>query len=89
MKPRQEAVLRKKEEDFYRVTGQSWKLSEGFTLGGVRHLTIHLFKPRLVFSRSLINCVIMTVLVAVMPPTALTVANDAGGTDDGKHRWRR
>lgn len=34
VKPRQEAVLRKKEEDFYRVTGQSWKLSEGFTLGG-------------------------------------------------------
>ncbi|KAF5901932.1 UBX domain-containing protein 8, partial [Clarias magur] len=34
VKPRQEAVLRKREEDFYRMTGQSWKLSQGFTLGG-------------------------------------------------------
>ncbi|XP_053097370.1 UBX domain-containing protein 8 isoform X2 [Pangasianodon hypophthalmus] len=34
VKPRQEAVLRKAEEDFYRMTGQSWKLSQGFTLGG-------------------------------------------------------
>ncbi|KAK3550342.1 hypothetical protein QTP86_025210 [Hemibagrus guttatus] len=35
VKPRQEAVLRKKEEDFYRMTGQGWKLSQGFTLGGL------------------------------------------------------
>ncbi|XP_062870499.1 UBX domain-containing protein 8 [Trichomycterus rosablanca] len=34
LKPRQEAVLRRKQEDFYRMTGQSWKLSQGFTLGG-------------------------------------------------------
>ncbi|KAI5099986.1 UBX domain-containing protein 8, partial [Silurus meridionalis] len=34
VKPRQETVLRKKEEDFYRITGQRWKLSQGFTLGG-------------------------------------------------------
>ncbi|KAL7847684.1 hypothetical protein AOLI_G00224020 [Acnodon oligacanthus] len=34
LKPRQEAVRKKKEEDFYRMTGQTWKLSEGFTLGG-------------------------------------------------------
>ncbi|KAL7847144.1 hypothetical protein SRHO_G00221240 [Serrasalmus rhombeus] len=34
LKPRQEAVRRKKEEDFYRMTGETWKLSQGFTLGG-------------------------------------------------------
>ncbi|KAG7322272.1 hypothetical protein KOW79_013618 [Hemibagrus wyckioides] len=39
VKPRQEAVLRKKEEDFYRMTGQSWKLSQGFTLGGEEQVT--------------------------------------------------
>ncbi|KAI4883018.1 hypothetical protein NFI96_027603 [Prochilodus magdalenae] len=33
LKPRQEAVLKKKEEDFYRMTGQMWKLGEGFALG--------------------------------------------------------
>ncbi|XP_036451252.1 UBX domain-containing protein 8 [Colossoma macropomum] len=33
LKPRQEAVRKKKEEDFYRMTGQTWKLSQGFTLG--------------------------------------------------------
>lgn len=91
MKPRQEAGLRKKEEDFYRMTEQSWKLSQGFTLGGVRHLTIYLFKPTLIFSRSLINCVTLKILVLVdvMPSTAtaLTVANDAGGADDGTYRW--
>ncbi|TSS11544.1 UBX domain-containing protein 8 [Bagarius yarrelli] len=35
VKPRQEAVLRKKEKDFYHMTGQSWQLSQGFTLGGL------------------------------------------------------
>ncbi|XP_072515780.1 UBX domain-containing protein 8 [Salminus brasiliensis] len=34
LKPREEAVRRKKEEDFYRMTGQTWKLSQGFSLGG-------------------------------------------------------
>ncbi|KAK2823559.1 hypothetical protein Q7C36_020159 [Tachysurus vachellii] len=41
VKPRQEAVLRKKEEGFYRMTGQSWKLSQGFTLGGEEQMMAH------------------------------------------------
>ncbi|XP_060764501.1 UBX domain-containing protein 8 isoform X2 [Neoarius graeffei] len=41
VKPRQEAVLRKKEEHFYSMTGQSWKLSQGFTLGGEEQMTAH------------------------------------------------
>ncbi|KAM3938431.1 UBX domain-containing protein 8 isoform 2-T2 [Leptodactylus fuscus] len=31
--PRQEEKLRKLEERFYKMTGQTWKLSEGYTLG--------------------------------------------------------
>ncbi|XP_026853984.2 UBX domain-containing protein 8 [Electrophorus electricus] len=34
LKPRQEVVRRKKEENFYRMTGQTWKLSPGVPLGG-------------------------------------------------------
>ncbi|MGH0160192.1 UNVERIFIED_CONTAM: hypothetical protein FKN15_038965 [Acipenser sinensis] len=33
LQPRQEAKFRKKEEHFYRMTGEAWKLSEGYTLG--------------------------------------------------------
>lgn len=34
LKPRKEAVRKKKEEDFYSITGQTWKLSQGFPVGG-------------------------------------------------------
>ncbi|XP_066507847.1 UBX domain-containing protein 8 [Hoplias malabaricus] len=34
LKPRQEALQKKKDEDFYRMTGHTWKLSQGFALGG-------------------------------------------------------
>ncbi|XP_007255311.3 UBX domain-containing protein 8 isoform X1 [Astyanax mexicanus] len=34
LKPRGEAARRKKEEDFYHMTGQTWKLSQGTALGG-------------------------------------------------------
>ncbi|XP_056425357.1 UBX domain-containing protein 8 [Hyla sarda] len=33
LKPRQEEKLKKLEERFYRMTGQTWKLTEGYTLG--------------------------------------------------------
>ncbi|XP_043915091.1 UBX domain-containing protein 8 [Protopterus annectens] len=33
LKPRQESQIRKKEEHFYRMTGETWKLTEGFQLG--------------------------------------------------------
>ncbi|KAL2100279.1 hypothetical protein ACEWY4_004673 [Coilia grayii] len=32
-KPKEEALLRKKEEQFYRMTGQTWRLTEGQALG--------------------------------------------------------
>uniref|UniRef100_A0A8C5MWN2 UBX domain-containing protein n=1 Tax=Leptobrachium leishanense TaxID=445787 RepID=A0A8C5MWN2_9ANUR len=33
VKPREESKFKKKEERFYKMTGQSWKLTEGFRLG--------------------------------------------------------
>ncbi|XP_073493056.1 UBX domain-containing protein 8 isoform X4 [Phyllobates terribilis] len=33
LKPRQEEKLKKLEERFYKMTGQTWKLAEGYTLG--------------------------------------------------------
>ncbi|KAL4617615.1 UBX domain-containing protein 8 isoform X1 [Arapaima gigas] len=33
LEPRQESKLRKKEEHFYRMTGEAWKLTPGHTLG--------------------------------------------------------
>lgn len=33
LRPRQEEKLRKLEERFYKMTGQTWKLTEGYTLG--------------------------------------------------------
>ncbi|XP_030625034.1 UBX domain-containing protein 8 [Chanos chanos] len=33
LRPRQEALLRQKEERFYRMTGETWKLSPGYSVG--------------------------------------------------------